>query len=424
MGLKLLKVLFFIVPLLVFSVENPLAEKVKPYLYRKGVAYLQTGNYIGALEIFHFLGNYRNSQTLYRAIAKFFSPIPAEVFKSEPLIRVAISRFTEFELICPQRVEKVSFEAPTKGSFGKLIYRRKVYEKLTLKGERGCRLSINGNNYGNLPLDVEIDLVQYRGSAFVVLKLPLEFYLKGVLPSEVYTYWPLEALKVQAVASRTYALFNIYRAREAGRPFDVDSTTNYQVFRLPRRIFPKVAKAVDETRGEVITYKGSLIYAMFHSNSGGCTHSFEEITGLQLPYLSRVRENCDLRALKWSYWNKKLSKRWLKEYLSRLVGYFNPVDVRIERNSCGRGLLITFLSERGEELTLPLAVFFRLEARIPSDWFFVIGKSGKDFILSGRGFGHGLGMSQWGAFCLSQRGWDYKRILKFYYRHTEIRKIY
>ena len=425
MGRLLIKVFLTLFPLLVFSTESQLMENVKLQLYKKGIEYLKSGNYIGALEIFHFLGNYRNSQTLYRSTEKFFSPIPAKVFKNEPYIRVAIAHFVDLTLSCPNRVEKVFFRVPPNGAFREISYKGKFYKKLTLEGKKGCELTINGFSYGKLPIDVDIDLVEYLGSAIAVLKLPLEFYLKGVLPSEVYPSWDIEALKAQAVASRTYALFNIYRAREAGKPFDVDSTTNYQAFKLPQRILPQIAKAVDETRGEVITYKGSLIYAMFHSNSGGCTHSFKEITGLNLPYLSRVREKCNLKDLKWTTWNKNLSKRRVGRILAYLTGRYLPItDMVIKRNSCGRGLLITLLSRDGEKITLPLSIFFRLEARIPSDWFYVIGKSGRFFLLSGRGFGHGLGMSQWGAYCLSQKGWDYKRILKFYYKGTEIEKIY
>ena len=425
MGRLLIKVLVFLSPLLVFSADNRLMEKVKLHLYLKGVEYLKTANYIGALEIFHFLGNYRDSQTLYRSTERFFSPIPAKVFKSEPTIRVAIARFVDLTLTCPQKAEKVFFKVPPKGAFRKISYKSGFYKKLTLKGKKGCELTINGISYGKLPIDVDIDLVEYLGSAIAVLKLPLEFYLKGVLPSEVYPSWNIEALKAQAVASRTYALFNIYRAREAGKPFDVDSTTNYQAFKIPQRILPQIAEAVDKTRGEVITYRGSLIYAMFHSNSGGCTHSFKEITGLNLPYLSRVEEKCDLKNLKWTTWNKNLSKRRVEQILASLAGRrLRITDMEIKRNSCGRGLDITLLLKDGEKITLPLSVYFRLEAKIPSDWFYVIGKSGRYFLLSGRGFGHGLGMSQWGAYCLSQKGWNYKEILRFYYRGTKIEKIY
>jgi len=423
---KLFAVLFLLsVPLLGINTNNDIPQIAKEQLYRKGIEYLSSGNYIGALELFRFLGNYKNSKILYTEAAKFFEHIPVEVFKGgEPNIRVYIGHFSDFELVCPRRVEKVSFRVPVGGIFRKITYRGKSYKKLTLTGEKGCRILLNGVSLGKLPLGVNIDLVEYRRGAIAVLNLPLEFYLKGVLPSEVYTSWPIEALKAQAVASRTFALFNIYRARKAGKPFDVGSTTAYQVFRIPQRILPQVARAVERTRGEAVVYKGSLIYAMFHSNSGGCTHSFGEITGLNLPYLSEVKEVCDIKALKWSHWTKRLKKRTVRKILSHLGIHLKPADMGIKRNPCGRGLFITILSEDGRKITLPLAVFFRLEAKIPSDWFYVIGKSESDFLLAGRGFGHGLGMSQWGAFCLSQRGWDYKRILRFYYRGTRIERIY
>ena len=425
MGLRLLKVILLLAPLLGFSFPEKPQEILKYHLYKKGIEYAERGNYIGALEIFHFLGNYRDSRQLYREVSKFFSPVPTTAFKREPLIRVKIGNFSDFELLCPDRVERVYFRVPKGGFFRRITYRGKTYKTLNLKGQRGCKVVLNGFSYGKLPLNVEITLTEYRNSAIAVLNLPLEFYLKGVLPSEVYTDWPLEALKAQAVASRTYALFNIYRAREAGRPFDVDSSINYQAFRIPQKISPRVNLAVEETKGQVLTYGGSLIYAMFHSNSGGCTHSFKEITGLDLPYLAKVREKCDLKNLKWTHWNRRLSKRRVEYILSNLVGeFFYPTSVEIKRNSCGRGLLITFTSRRRERITLPLSVFFRMEAKLPSDWFYILGKSGRYFLLSGRGFGHGLGMSQWGDYCLSKMGWNYKRILRFYYRGTKVEKLY
>ena len=414
--------LFLFLPLSVFSKD--LTPEAKTVLYRYALSYLEEGNYIGALELFHFLGDFRDAPLLYRKTARFFSPPKVKALKREPLIRVAIGSFSEFELKCPQRVEKVFFRTPQGESFRKLLYKGKVYQSLTFTPKGGCDIYLNGVRYGPLPKGAKVELLLYRGGSVVVLELPLEFYLKGVLPSEVYISWPLEALKAQAVASRTYALFNLLKARQEGKPFDVGSTTAYQVFKLPEKINPKVAKAVDQTRGEVITYKGEVIYAMFSSNSGGCTHSFREITGLDLPYLEQTKEFCKDKTLKWNHWNRRVPKRRIDLLLRHLVGFFRVEDLSVKRNSCGRGLKITFTSRRGDTLTLPLSVFFRTEAKLPSDWFFVIGKSGRFFLFSGRGFGHGLGMSQWGAFCLSKRGWDYRKILKFYYRGTEIRRFY
>ncbi len=395
-----MRILFLLFPLLVFSIG------IKESLYQTALRYIQTGNYIGALEILHFLGGYKDSQKLYGEVARFFRPPKVERLKGEPLIRVKIA----------QDFENLSLDCESKRLPLKVPYEIKL--------PRGCAVRFD-HKAVKLPQDTFVKVLRWKGKTLAVAILPLETYLRGVLVGEVYLRWPLEVLKAQAVASRTYALFNLYKARKKGLPYDVDATTNYQVFKTFAIDHPKVVRAVAETRGEVLTYKGGLIYAMFHSNSGGCTANFEEITGLKIPYLTSVRENCNMATLKWSYWNKNLSKERVKNFLKEVLGLnvSRVEDIEIKRGTCGRGLLITLKTDGGS-VTLPLSIYFRLEMRIPSDWFFVIGKSGSSFVLAGKGFGHGLGMSQWGAFCLANRGWDYKKILKFYYKGANIKRIY
>jgi stage II sporulation protein D len=379
---------------LLFGISIIFAQGVKEALYKTALEYMQRANYIGALEILHFLGDYKDSPKLYQRITQFFTPPPTDAFKREPFVRIKIAQ---------------SFESVT----------------LSCEDERNCTVTFNGKTSMKLPPQGKLELLRLKGEKVAILHLPLEIYLRGVLAGEVYPRWPMEALKAQAVASRTYALFNLYKARRRGLPYDMDATTNYQVFKISALNHSRLAQAVEETRGEVLTYKGGLIYAMFHSNSGGCTENFEEITGLALPYLTSVRDNCTDITLKWNHWDKKLSKERIRQFLKRELDtdVYQIEDLKIKRGTCGRGLLVTLETDKGN-ITLPLAVYFRLKMRLPSDWFFIIGKSGKHFILAGRGFGHGLGMSQWGAFCLSNRGWDYKKILKFYYRGVEIKRVY
>ena len=394
---------FFLLLLWVFPL---FAQGVKEGLYRTALEYIQRANYIGALEILHFLGDYRDSRKLYQRLQEFFTPPPADAFKSEPFVRIKIAQsFRSFKASCGK----------IKGPFD-----RDVWE---VTGE--CAVTFDGQSSVKIPPRGILKIFSHRGETLAVLYLPLEIYLRGVLAGEVYPRWPMEALKAQAVASRTYALFNLYKARQRGLPYDMDATTNYQVFKISALNRTRLARAVEETRGEVLTYKGGLIYAMFHSNSGGCTENFGEITGLSIPYLTSVRDNCNGITLKWNHWDRKLSKEGIKRFLQREFGIevYRIEDLKVKRGTCGRGLLVTLETDRGD-ITLPLAVYFRLKMRLPSDWFFIIGKGGKHFILAGRGFGHGLGMSQWGAFCLAQRGWDYEKILKFYYRGVELKRVY
>ncbi|RTZ58795.1 MAG: hypothetical protein DSZ31_05135, partial [Gammaproteobacteria bacterium] len=226
--------LILVLPFLVFS------NGVKEALYKTVERYLQRGNYIGALEILHFLGDYKNSQSLYKKVAQFFTPPPAGFFKEEPLIRVKIAQgFKTVTLTCGG-VEK-NFE-PLEGT------------EFTLK--EGCFIRFDRKASIKLPPNTELRIFRYGGQPLAVALLPLETYLKGVLVGEVYLRWPLEVLKAQAVASRTYALFNLYKARKKNLPYDVDATTDYQVFTTFALDHPKVVRAVEETRGEVLTYKG------------------------------------------------------------------------------------------------------------------------------------------------------------------------
>jgi stage II sporulation protein D len=401
---------FFLIPLVLLSYSEPV--KVKEHLYQTAFSYLQNGNYIGALEIFHFLGNYKNSKEIWRKTAQFFKSPKVKNLKKEPNIGVKIlSEFRKVEIYCPKPSKYVKIS-------DKLLKNKK---EITLFLEKNCKLSADGIVYFKAPLKVRVKI--YSRPRILVVELPLETYLLGVLPAEVYPSWNLEALKAQAVASRTFALFNIYKAREAGKLFDVGSDTGYQVFKGFFNTPPNIKKAVAETRGEVLIYKGGLIYAMFHSNNGGCNHSFKEITGLELPYLSEVRDNCNSKSLKWNHWNIKLSKGRVKNFLKKLGVDGTLKGFKPSRNSCGRILKLTFETSGGY-VTVPFSIFGRLQLHLPSDWFFVLGKTGHYYLLAGRGFGHGLGMSQWGALCYSLKGWNYKQILKHYYKGIEIRKIY
>jgi len=390
---------------------------LKEKLYLLAERYYQQGNYITALEIFTFLGNYKNAPQLKRETVKIFQPIKVSL-KKEPTIRVAFAKnFKTFRLVCGKYTYRGRYEN------GLYLFKGRFLKSIRLKVNfENCKLFVDGVLKTYLPKGVGVKLVNYEGS-LLILKLPLELYLKGVLPGEVYTSWPLEVLKAQAVASRTYALFNLIRARQRGKPFDVGATVNYQVFVGFNKLFPNVERAVDETRGEVLTYNGGIIYAMFHSNSGGCTHSFKELFGVDIGYLPSVREPCDIENLKWSSWKRNLSKVAVKRFLKRLGLEFTRLeDFRIERTTCGRGKVAVFKTDTGT-YKLPLSLFVRLNLHLPSDWFFILTKSGRSYLLAGRGFGHGFGMSQWGAYCLATKGWNYRKILKFYYR-SEIKKLY
>ena len=160
-------------------------------------------------------------------------------------------------------------------------------------GKRPVRLSsasgviqVNGKGYRGW---VEIRKKK-NGLLLVVNELDIEEYLKGVVAAEIPPDWEFEALKAQAVASRTYAL---YQKQSAGnRPYHILATVDSQLYSGNRGEHPQTVRAVQETRGVVITYQGEIIPAFYHSSCGGHTENAAELWGIDEPFLKGVDCEC------------------------------------------------------------------------------------------------------------------------------------
>jgi len=153
-----------------------------------------------------------------------------------------------------------------------------------------------------------------NGLLLVVNDLDLEEYLMGVIAAEVPPDWEFEALKAQAVASRTYAL---YEKRNAGkRPYHILSTITSQVYNGVNGEHGRAVKAVKETKGLILTHQGKVISAFYHANCGGHTENASEIWGIDAPYLQGVDCECQ-DILKDGLWEKRISVSLLAEALRR-----------------------------------------------------------------------------------------------------------
>jgi stage II sporulation protein D len=251
-------------------------------------------------------------------------------------------------------------------------------------------------------------------------RLPLETYLLGIVGSEMSPSWPIEALKAQAVAARTYALFRRMLMRAANQPYDLDSSVLSQVYLGADRIRPSVIQAVAETRGEVLSFHHRLVEALFHSTCGGTTVSAMEAFGRAVPYLTPRR--CGFCNDSASYrWKMKLSLRELSARLegAHLVGGKierferdapeEPIDVKAGKKK-------NKLSAKAVRAAVGYSV-------LPSERF-VAETHGSDVEFEGRGFGHGVGLCQWGAHGLAVRGREYRDILDHYYAGAEVKRIY
>lgn len=256
----------------------------------------------------------------------------------------------------------------------------------------------------------------------------LEQYLYSVLGAEMSCSWPLEALKAQAVAARSYALKQ--RQASGNGVFDLGDTQAWQVYNGIEKECTTTQAAVNATAGQVLTYNGQIIEAVFHSSSGGHTENVEDIWVQALPYLRAVPDFDQGTPV--FQWTVTLSRSELSQKIS---GVGNVLSLTPERTT-PRGRVITMKvtgdagsrSLSGDKLRSALGLKSTLFEVVPQ-YGSVASASAKSqqpptaFQIVGRGFGHGLGMSQWGAYNLALKGFNYQQIVLHYYKGSILAKI-
>jgi stage II sporulation protein D len=287
---------------------------------------------------------------------------------------------------------------------------------VTPNGRDGL-IGINGKFYrGSLLIQPAYsDPIRGASSFNVINTLNIEDYLLSVVPSEMPSGWPQEALRAQAVAARTYAYANIGKHGKDG--YDVKDTTDDQVYSGVKAEANSSNLAVASTRNVVMTYEGKAICAYFHSASGGTTESAENVWGKELPYLKAVPDydNRSPHAL----WTKNFTVEQLESSLAPNLGQLLSVLV-LYRTSSQRANQVLLVGSQGSELTSGEAI--RRALKLPSTNFNV-NPVPDGYSFEGHGFGHGLGLSQWGARSLAEQGYNAAQILTYYYRNIALERF-
>jgi len=311
---------------------------------------------------------------------------------------------------------------------------------------------------------------RYRGRLQVLARpeglqlinhVPLESYLASVVGSEMPASWPQQALRAQAVAARTYAL----KGRRPAAAFDLQATVASQMYRGLEAETASTREAVQATQGQVLTYGSALIDAVFHSSSGGSTESSGDLWAQQLPYLVSVPDfdhESPVRS-----WRQPLDPQLLLKAFPE-TGGVSRIEV-LSTSATGRvrqarvagpagTLVLSGASLRSRlglkstwvrfELETPPAPAAVVAAPAPAPASVVSAAPAllpplpaltlppavpvpdaalvlplPQLVAVGRGFGHGIGMSQWGALAMARRGDSYSSILSHYYRGTQLRTI-
>ena len=257
-----------------------------------------------------------------------------------------------------------------------------------------------------------------------VEKINLEDYLVGVVSGEVPVSFEKEAIKAQAVAARTYALKQIENHKNY--EYDVKDDTSSQVYQTDEELrnkwgnnydeyVKKIKECVKETEGEYVSYNNEVIYAFFFSTSNGKTEDNKNVFGKDLPYLKVVDSSFD----------ESETKNFTTVKTVSLDDFYKQLDLEksdelnitdIVKTESGR---ISSIMVNGKAFT---GRDFQKRLSLRSNDF-TIQKNNENISITTKGFGHGVGMSQYGANALAKRHKTYDEILKYYYQGTNLQKL-
>ena len=363
----------------------------------------------------------------------------AETDSAEPVIRVLLMDSGYHSYFHPE-VVLVAEEKET------------VYTPETVKAEGGsvtvpeCRngiriCSIERQN-GNPVYEGKIHITAREEGLVVVNELPLESYLKAVVPSEMPAGYEKEALKAQAVCARTYAWIHIQEQGLEEYGADVDDSVNYQVYQnIPPQ--ESTTEAVMETRGQILCQNGEPVETYYFSTSAGVT-STDEIWGADsaAPYLKSVSCSFDSDE-PWSRWQVEIPWRNLEDQAGEALGESGGLTgisiTKKQESGAVTGLLAVteagsleledeyavreFLSPEGCVITENDGTETEGGALLPSSYFTMEADPGVSVVITGGGYGHGVGMSQTGANEMAKQGYDSEEILDYFFKDVEIDEI-
>lgn len=312
-----------------------------------------------------------------------------------------------------ERSGKIIYEMKT----GNLVFYPEKVDDTFIVESGGTPLYLNNRGYRG-----KLELHSVLGKVHIVNVINIEEYLYSVVPSEMPSSWNIEALKAQAVASRTYTYYYLLKD-DSKKIYNLDATTNFQVYKGIISEKKESTDAVNATAGIIMTYNYEPILAYFHSTSGGKTVDDKYVwKGTDLPYLEGVKCPYDKDSPHYQ-WDitlsiEEISVALKKKYsgMGRITGIsFKKYDDRIYevtiRHSNGT------ITMTGNDFRLLIS-----PSKLRSTYF-KSEKKGDTFYIHGRGWGHGVGMCQWDARGRAEIGQKYEQILNAYYKGINFKKI-
>ena len=267
-----------------------------------------------------------------------------------------------------------------------------------------------------------LEVARVNGSLAAVNVVDLEEYLLGVLKDEIPQGWPGEAVKAMAITARTYAVYQMQQ--NPGAFFHLRATTASQVYGGAAVEDARTTWAVQGTRGQILTFGGEPYPAFYHSCSGGTTEDALDVFGANFDTVIGVKDDYSLTC-PYAFWMERLGAQQVEGALQRAGQSIGRV-VRIEdlvRSRTGRILRLAIQHTRGTLILEGKRFREILGNDLIRSTDFEVRTDAGGFTFVGRGWGHGVGMSQWGAKVMADLAYQHREILKFYYPLAEIRPL-
>lgn len=292
------------------------------------------------------------------------------------------------------------------------------YLQLYIRPVQG-HLSFNERTYeGSFLLYADKD------KRYIINELDIEAYIYSVLKSESWPGWPVEVNKVFAIASRSYVMAKILEAAKKKQIFHIKNSNIHQTYTGVHNT-AHLKKAVEETKGIILTYKKQPITAMFDSCCGGVipAHIENVVDFAKAPYLARNYACTFCKKFKIFSWKTEYT---FQEITKILQGSGIPIkrlsDIQVTKRDKAGVVQEVIVRDGKNSYTITARECYSLFDAVKSFCFSIQKVNGK-IIISGTGYGHHVGICQWGARAMIDFGWDFKRILQFYYPGTHFVRL-
>lgn len=303
------------------------------------------------------------------------------------------------------------------------------YSELQLVPDNLANTSTINNGIRELSYLGNLDFKIEGPNIMVYNTIDMENYLKGVVPYEMSNSYPLEALKAQAVAARNFALKKI--GTRASYGYDFDDTILFQVYGGYNPSYANAIKAVDVTRGVVLLYNNELVEALYSASHGGYSEASENVWGNYSPYLRAKADSYENDS--WPYGDILLTAQEIEAKL-KTKGYIdiNDMFIRLDLDNISRfesgrinSIPVIYRNTEGVEFVRYISKdSARTFLSFPSSMYTIsYDMENNLYRFSGKGYGHGLGMSQVGAKNRANSGQTFQDILAFYYSSTQLANV-